>query len=345
MCVVTFGWKHTDAGEKFRNFDRNRSLSWVVLEITEACNLNCKWCYASSTQNGEHMSLDNVKKILDTLKSGGVMQVTFSGGEPLVHPYIREAVKEASDRGFIVHMNTNGWLLTRELAQEMKEIGLSQVQINIDSIEPGKHDQIRGREGSFEKSVQAMKNAQDAGIVCTSQTVLTKENEGEIFEIFNFARSLGVERCRVWDMTPAGRAKEQMSILPTDYIETLKKLTRFAEETGAVNVESGDPLYPLDFQTALSVTGGYCVALAGLYTTISVKGDVYFCAMDRTPMYNILQIDGKLINTHSKRLNEHKEKLTFSDQCKYCKFKTCLSGCFARRTEGNEIDYICSAAI
>ena len=42
MCVVTFDWEENDAKEKFKTFHKKKSLSWVVVEVTEACNLNCK---------------------------------------------------------------------------------------------------------------------------------------------------------------------------------------------------------------------------------------------------------------------------------------------------------------
>jgi radical SAM protein with 4Fe4S-binding SPASM domain len=341
MCVITFGWEHTDAKKKFENFDARKSLSWVVLELTDACNLNCKWCYASSNSDGQHMPLENAKKILADLKASGVRQVTLSGGEPLIYPHIKEVTKAAADHGFVVHMNTNGWLLTEELAQELRQLGLSQVQINIDSIDPKKHDEIRGREGSFERAILALKNARNAGLVCTVQTVLTKENENAIIDIFKFARSLGIQRCRVWDMTPAGRAKEQMAIRPTDYVATLKALTRFAEETGAVNIESGDPLFPLDFRTTLSVTGGYCVAKAGFLTNIGSNGDVYFCVTDRTPMFNafIDMPENKTFEEHyMKKLNEYNQKLKIPERCLTC--KKCNGGC-STRSKFSERDYFC----
>jgi MoaA/NifB/PqqE/SkfB family radical SAM enzyme len=58
------------------------------------------------------------------------------------------------------------------------------------------------------ESYTGAENARDAGIVCVSQTVLTKDNENEIMDIFKFVRGMGVQRCRVWDITPKGMLLE-----------------------------------------------------------------------------------------------------------------------------------------
>ena len=48
MCCITFNWKESDAMEKVRHFSRHRTVAWAVVEVTEFCNFNCEWCYAST---------------------------------------------------------------------------------------------------------------------------------------------------------------------------------------------------------------------------------------------------------------------------------------------------------
>jgi MoaA/NifB/PqqE/SkfB family radical SAM enzyme len=282
MCVVTFDWEKNDAIEKVKAFEKNKLPCWAVVEVTSYCNFNCKWCFANAASNlhPEHMSKEKAESLIEILAVNDVRQVTFSGGEPTLYPYLKDIVRKTSDYGLIVHMNTNGYLLSKELAKQLRKAGLSQVQINIDSLDPKKHDTIRGKKGSFKRAVQALKNAKEAGLTCVSQTVLTKENENEIIDIFKFARSLGIQRCRVWDMTPSeGCAKDNMDLKPTNYLESLKELSTFAYETGAQHIESGDPLFPGDHETNIKTVGGFCVAIIGAYITISYEGDVFFCAI------------------------------------------------------------------
>src|SRR4030042_3673145 len=242
MCVVTFDWEDSDAYDKVKFFMEKRKLAWAVVEVTNACNFNCLWCYANNGYKShiarEHMPKKKVNHLLRTLSESGVRQITFSGGEPTVYPHLRYAIKKARELGFVVHMNTNGYLLTRRLAFELKKLGLSQVQIHIDSLKTDVHDDVRGRKGSFIRAVQALKNAKAAGMTCVSQTVITKKNELEVVDIFKFARSMGIQRCRVWDMMPSeGCGVDSFDIRPADYIKSLGELAFFAEQTGDKHIE------------------------------------------------------------------------------------------------------------
>jgi len=346
--MVTFNWEEGDANEKVKNFKRKKALSWVVIELTEACNLNCIWCYANSGNviKGRYMPLEKLESILKMLADAGVRQITYSGGEPTIYPYIKEAVKLAKDLGFVVHMNTNGFLFTKSFAKELRKLGLSQIQTNIDSIDPKRHNYIRGREGSFERAVKALRNADRAGITAVSQTVLTRLNENEIFSIFVLSRSLGAKRCRVWDMTLSeGAGKSIAKIAPTDYIKTLEKLYEFALERGLKSIESGEPLFPLGRNLSVPVLGGFCISYFGAYTTISVEGNAFYCAAYRKPMYNIFEGKGIGIDElhRQKLLNFISKNLRIPDTCHGCEFsRICRGGCIVRREANKGVDGACS---
>ena len=192
MCVITFDWENTDAKIKFEHFNLNPSVSWAVIELTNYCNFKCKWCYANSGINGLHMNRNDVEKLIRNLATYGIKQITFSGGEPLFYAHINEAIKYAKSFDLVIHMNTNGYLFTKELAFELKDAGLSQIQTNVDSLDPKKHDYIRGKEGSFQRAIEALKNARDSGLICVMQTVLTRLNETEIFDIFKFISNTNI---------------------------------------------------------------------------------------------------------------------------------------------------------
>jgi radical SAM protein with 4Fe4S-binding SPASM domain len=347
MCVVTFDWEECDAKKKFELFDKKRLLTWAVVELTEQCNFNCIWCYANSSHKGQHMSKENAEKLLNIIANSGIKQITFSGGEPLLYTHLKDVIKIARDYGFIIHMNTNGYFLTKRLANELRDLGLTQVQINIDSIDPRKHDKIRGKRGSFDKAVKALKNARAVGLTCVSQTVLTKENEGEIVDIFKFARSIGIQRCRVWDMIPVGRAIEKIDLRPTNYINTLNKLAEFGYKTGGKNIESGDPLFPQDHKTNLNISGGYCVAMAGVLINISYKGDVYFCVTQRKSMFNVfkeINNGNTLEKFYNSKLKEYLQSFKPLSKCFKCDFlKKCKGGCPSRRKYNRlDVDYWCN---
>jgi uncharacterized radical SAM superfamily Fe-S cluster-containing enzyme len=85
----------------------------LLLDITEACNLNCPTCFAASgTGVNKYVRLDHVMRSLDTAiaREGGRIDVLMlSGGEPTVHPDVIEIIEQATARNVTrVVLNTNG---------------------------------------------------------------------------------------------------------------------------------------------------------------------------------------------------------------------------------------------
>jgi radical SAM protein with 4Fe4S-binding SPASM domain len=342
MCLVTFSWEKPKSLEKIKAHESRKQVTWAHVELTNLCNFKCKWCYAGSghNQNYTHLSKENASKLIKILANSGIKQITCSGGEPLMFPHIRDFIEQASDQGMIVHINTNGYFLTKKLASELKDVGLSQVQINIDSLNPKKHDSIRGKKGSFEKSIEALKNAIDVGITAVSQTVITRQNKNEVFDIIKFAREeLGVQRCRIWDVTPSGTALYNTDLIPTGYIELLKKIAEFTADLGAKHILSYEPLFPINYQSPLDVTHIGCPSSKGMLMHIFTNGWVYYCCTLRNKiMYNVLDYEN-IIDIHKSKIKEFNESLL---NCSKCHLQKCGGGCPSRiMSTGGEWDYQC----
>lgn len=351
MCLLTFDWEQNDSRHKYEKFKSGKAPTWVVIELTRACNFNCIWCYADCGPDTEakQMNWNEAKQFIKILADSGVKQVTCSGGEPTVYPHLHDFVKEAYDYGLITHMTTNGYLMDEKRTRELVKLGLTQVQINIDSLDAVEHDQVRGMNGSYDKALQALKNASNEGISAVSQTVITKNNENNILEILDYARNeVGVTRCRVGDLMPApGKAMDTIDLKPTNFIETLKQIEQYAYETGATSFESGDPLFPQDYKTKLKVYSIGCCAAAGMLTHISQEGGVYFCATQRDPMYNIFEKasenGGSIEDVHKNEIDSFLDKKMVPIKCVNCgHYEQCKAGCPSRRECNDGVDYYCS---
>ena len=350
MCCITFNWKEGNTRGKFDHFRSTGSVAWAVIELTDFCNFNCEWCYAgagyASGSERRHMPLGDLKLLIDTLADSGTRQVTYSGGEPMMYPYLREAISYAHDRGLHVHMNTNAYLLTKEKMKELMELGLSQIETNIDSVTPERHDRVRGMPGSFSKSMEAVRNAADLGMVCVVQTVMTRENEHEIIDIARLARDAGAQRYRLWDVMLSGHAHGRKDMRPTRYVEIVKSLAEFAASAGAWSLESGEPLFPLEHEVGMDVIDFPCVCACGLLMNISAAGDAYFCCTYREPLYNVfdaLARGEKLREYHASRLAEFLTRKGVPEKCASCRlFEKCRGGCLTRTgyTEDG-VDYWC----
>src|SRR4030095_9439648 len=99
------------------------------------CNLSCAYCneYDDSSKTVPTAVLQRRVDLLATLGTG---MVTFSGGEPLLHPDLDAIIRHIRRHRMIATLITNGYLLTRERIQRLNRAGLDHLQISIDNVRP-----------------------------------------------------------------------------------------------------------------------------------------------------------------------------------------------------------------
>jgi len=108
----------------------------VEIDLTNRCNLGCKHCHFAYTHSrsrlakketryldmGDEMDLRLLVRILGEMKEFGVKSVTFTGGgEPTLYPAFGQAIVAARGAGLEVGLYTNGTLITREMAELIKQ--------------------------------------------------------------------------------------------------------------------------------------------------------------------------------------------------------------------------------
>ena len=116
----------------------DKKYSRVYVEITNICNRNCSFC-PGTVREPKRMSLDEFKKIADSLV--GVTDYIYMHvmGEPLTHPELPEFIKYATTLGFKCAVTTNGTLVSKR-ADELIASGVYKVNLSVHSFESGEED-------------------------------------------------------------------------------------------------------------------------------------------------------------------------------------------------------------
>ncbi|WP_027183982.1 12,18-didecarboxysiroheme deacetylase [Desulfovibrio inopinatus] len=181
----------------------------VVWNMTRRCNLKCVHCYAQATEvdGKDEISTDKAKEIIDDLAAYGSPVMLFSGGEPLVRQDLTELAKHAVSKGMRAVISTNGTLITKEKAKELKEVGLSYVGISLDGGEEI-HDRFRGVPGAFKKALQGIENCQAEGLKVGLRFTINRRNQGEVPVLFDLIRDLEVPRICFYHLVYSGRGSE-----------------------------------------------------------------------------------------------------------------------------------------
>lgn len=183
----------------------------MAINGKRACPLECVCCYADSGQvmDVEHtLSTQDWMTIIDKCQDAGIPMLTFTGGEPLTRPDIVELIKHA--KWFVTRLNTNGYLLTYELACELFKASLDGVQVTLYSHKKEIHDALVGKQGAWERTVEGIKNALKASLSVSVNTPLVEKNK-DYTDTLRFLNELGVGCVGCSSLIPAGGAIEQIS--------------------------------------------------------------------------------------------------------------------------------------
>ena len=181
----------------------------VVWNVTRACNLKCVHCYAHATEKAleKELSTEQAKVVLDDLAQFGTPVVLFSGGEPLVRPDLPELADYAVSKGMRAVISTNGTLITKEKAAELKKIGLSYVGVSLDGMEEV-NDRFRKKKGAFKAALSGIENSLEAGLKVGLRFTISKLNKDQIAPVFDLLEEMEIPRVCFYHLVYAGRGSE-----------------------------------------------------------------------------------------------------------------------------------------
>ncbi len=212
----------------------------VVWNMTRRCNLKCIHCYAHARDHAESNELSTAegKTLIDDLASFGSPVILFSGGEPLVRNDLLELADYAVQKGMRAVVSTNGTLITRSMAKNLKAVGLSYVGISLDGME-SVNDRFRGVNGAFQAAMRGIRNSQDAGIKVGLRFTINKYNSDEIKNIFQLLETMSIPRACFYHLVYAGRGSKMIEEDLT-HEETRAVVDLILNETKRLH-DSGNP--------------------------------------------------------------------------------------------------------
>ncbi|HRY52524.1 MAG TPA: radical SAM protein [Candidatus Portnoybacteria bacterium] len=178
----------------------------LIISATNQCPGNCFYCYNKKNKAEENLSLEKIKEVISFFQAKGIFGIFIVGGEPLLRPDLEEIVREGA-KHCAVHLDTNGYGLTLERAEKLKEAGLESLQVSLDHYDEKVVDGTVGFSGAFKTAVQAIKIGKEAGLYVCSVMVMTKKmlySWPEMVKYLDFIKSLGANEVMVYEPKPSG---------------------------------------------------------------------------------------------------------------------------------------------
>ncbi len=279
----------------------------VLIEVCYICNENCIHCCLSDhTKRG--MTLKQYECLFDQLTEAGVFFVILTGGEPFTRPDFMKIVDAARKRRLSVTIFTNGTLFTKKIVKRLKRLYIQDVHVSIYSADPKIHDSITRVSGSFQKSIETIRQLVDIGISTRIKSPLMNITVSGKDAVKKLAQDLGVEVQFTTVITARDNGDDSIFQLRL----TKGQLKEILIDPD-INPQSKEPIY---FQENYGCIPCDTVLNGG---SIDPCGNVYPCNQFQVKIGNILDIPFKEIWSKSPALRKVRHiRLRNLYKCKVC---------------------------
>ena len=160
-------------------------VQWM---ITRRCNYHCRGCNIPQEQDPNELSTKEIKRGLDILKDLGIVEIVFSGGDPLLREDAEEIINYASSR-FVTTVYDNGSMAAKKV-DALRNVDFA--AISIDSLDEAKNDYIKGVPGAWKNAMNSVETLQREGINVAVTPTISQMNLYEVLDITKYFSGRGI---------------------------------------------------------------------------------------------------------------------------------------------------------
>ena len=324
----------------------------AIWEVTQACDLACVHCRASAQPNRHPMELttNEGKGLIDQVAAMQVPVFVLTGGDPIKRPDLFELITHARKAGVRVSLTPSATpLLTQDVIVRLKEAGLSRLAVSMDGASAATHDAFRGMTGSFARTLDAIRWANEVGLPVQINTTFSRRNIGEIDAIVALMETLRITLWSVFFLVPTGRGKLNDLLSADEFEQVFANLHRLSK-TAAFDIKTTEAQHYRRFvlqqktkerKAGASLSGPEKVVDAigraprGLndgkgFVFISHRGDVYPSGFLPFAAGNVREQRLSAIYCKSSLFVNLRDTSKLEGKCGACEFKQICGGSRAR---------------
>jgi radical SAM protein with 4Fe4S-binding SPASM domain len=319
-----------DGGEN-RQIPVLRIVSW---NMTLRCPLRCPHCYIDAGDYEQRQELITAEgfALIDQIAEVARPILVLSGGEPLLREDFFEIARYASRKGFRVAIGTSGTLITKGVAEALRDAGVRKAAVSIDSADPEKHDAFRGVHGTWERAIAGIEACRGEGIGVQMNTTVTRDNFHEIEKIVALGEKLGVRDFQLFFLVPTGRGIGIKDITPQMYEDLISDVIRLAAASDlAIRPTCAPQFTRIARQLGLvrSEWGRGCIAGIN-YCRISPTGEVTPCPYLPVSAGNVRETPFRTLWYETEIFSALRDEARLEGKCGRCEYRYVCGGCRAR---------------
>jgi len=300
------------------------TLREITIELTNLCPQACEFCSSLAGKDSSQLSSSAVESIIHEARDLGVVNVAFSGGEPLLCNDIVHFVELTSKLGMKPHIYSGGIVYTNnnqrasvsyDLIKSLKEAGVHKIYISIHASSDHIHNTLSGFDGNYGLVTETFYRMTRANIQVGIHFVVTKKNYKEIENVAVSFFDLGAVDIKPLMLVFQGRAKHKeasLGLSMEDQEELLKLISKLRETYDSkINVGCAWKRV-LQNRTPRETTISEC-KLGKSVLSIKANGDVVPCAAHK--FYAVGNINYTSLSAIWKNINPAQILSIDNDEC------------------------------
>jgi SynChlorMet cassette radical SAM/SPASM protein ScmF len=212
-------------------------LGTFYIYLSDNCNMRCRHCWIEprftdgKPDPGRIVDVEALREAVREGKTLGLSTAKLTGGEPMLHPRFLEVADMLEAEGLGVYMETNGTLLTAEVARHLKDrTKMSFISLSLDGPDAPTHDAFRGVAGAFDGALRGLSYLVDAGFKNT-QVIMSVHhgNRAQIEALVNLVAARGAASVKLNPVTQTGRGSTMHQRGETLDFDELMELSRYID--------------------------------------------------------------------------------------------------------------------
>src|SRR6266699_5761733 len=183
----------------------------LLAEITYRCPLHCTYCSnpvtvesavpseqqadptalrtAHAAANNGELTTEEWKRVIRDAAALGVLQIGFSGGEPLARRDLAELIRAAREAKLYTNLITSGIGLDDDRVRALRDAGLDSVQLSFQSNDADLADEIAGAH-AHQRKLDVAANIRAEGIPLSLNFVIHRRNIDRLPQMIQLAETL-----------------------------------------------------------------------------------------------------------------------------------------------------------
>ena len=233
--------------ERMTHADFDQAPFTIAWEVTRACAYACVHCRADAQHQRDpgELSAQEARRLIEQLSAFGNSPILiFTGGDPMMRPDLFELIAYATELGLRCSLTPTATALpTRERLEKARAAGIRRIALSLDAPRPEIHDDFRKVKGSWQRTLDILHRAHEAGLSVQVNTTVARHNVDILHEMVPFIEQVGAVQWSLFFIVPTGRAMADQMITAQRHEQVFNWLYDLAQTASFDIKATAAPMY------------------------------------------------------------------------------------------------------